>query len=239
MAQASMYNGGDLAYPNCSVDGAQITCGLVSSEAAAQCPNNQCSGFNGQGKFFQITASATGAVYANNLSAAPELNCVGESTDNYQCQWSRWSSWLVADGNQTKYFGNIANLFQAHAGLWNNTAVAGNALGAATAGAIALPFAAGAAASVSWVDIGIGPTANVPNFFHFVYGVDGAFQQGLEVEGAMQLRGGAFAARTFMQTPLKVSLPVLFPDAVLGTEGAAVGNCFTACVSAIVRGWIP
>ncbi len=72
---------------------------------------------------------------------------------------------------------------------------------------------------------------------HVVYGVGEDFQQGLLVNNQMRITADRYATRAFNNSPIQLSVPVLFPEEVLGIEGSTVGNCWTAACSAVFRGW--
>jgi RHS repeat-associated protein len=117
---------------SCTMDGVVTPCGLVSSTSAVLCPNNSCNG---------LSADANGNVFLNTYSPTPTLNCVGESVENFQCSWARWSAWLVQNWAETRYFGSIQQLFNGNQQLWRDAAGAGNALGVGTAAVVAAPIA--------------------------------------------------------------------------------------------------
>jgi len=117
--------GGETLY---YVDGVQVSesfaNALVQGGAAVACPpGTNCR---------NIVADPRGNIFQNIYSNTLDLNCVGESTSNYQCSWSHWSSWFVYNGDRTMYFGGVQQLINANADLWRNASGAANTLAGAT-----------------------------------------------------------------------------------------------------------
>jgi len=208
----------------CTMDGVVTPCGLVSATSSVQCPNGNCSG---------LSADPNGNVFLNTYSPTPTLNCVGESVENFQCSWARWSAWLVQNWAETKYFGNVQQLLNGNAQTWGDTAGVGNALGVGTAAAVATPYVM-AVGGMSTVDFAVG--AGSP--FHVAFGVDGTWLHATG-EGFFNMEitkeGAAAYVRGF--SSFQFSLPVPYPGAVLGTAGTAASTCVTGACYAYLKGW--
>ena len=104
-----------------------------------------------------------------------------------------------------------------------------------TAGSAMSGAASGFAGSLGWMNVAVGPGESP--FFHVAYGVDGSW---LHATGAFfDMTVGARGATGFAQeySWFQMSAPVLYPEAVMGTEGSAASSCLTAACSAFLSGW--
>jgi hypothetical protein len=141
----------------------------------------------------------------------------------------------------------LAALGPQSARTWNAAAWAVSPQGIVTwygASAVGAVGALGVGATVSTVgsmgtaEIAVGPGFEASSGAHFALGVEGEWMQGLAVgDEPMAMTGRLaqwFAGRA---TSTVVSVPVLFPEAVLPAEVELVGNCFTGVCSVIARGW--
>ncbi len=188
--------------------------------------------------------------YANPDSwvYAPQASPEGEAIDvfcnddlfNLDCAVASWSAKYVY--NPTDHFltGNarilaLAQAINGQAGVMGTFKGMLGFYGASLLGGVESIFESFAA--LDSMVVGIGAPGYQASNLHFVYGVGGEFQQGLLINGEMQLTDGPLAARAFAQSPIQISLPVLSTEPILGESGAAVGNCFTAACSAFFRGW--
>jgi hypothetical protein len=93
--------------------------------------------------------------------------------------------------------------------------------------------------SLETAEVAVGLGFKASSGAHFAVGVNGEWMQGLAVVGEEPMAMTSRLASWFAQraTTSVFRVPVLFPDAVLPSEGELVGNCFTGACSAIARGW--
>jgi RHS repeat-associated protein len=196
----------------------------AGGESAVPCPAGTCT---------NISANANGTVFLNVYNPTPTLNCIGESTDNYQCSWARWSAWLVQNWAETHYYGGVQQLLNGNQQLWNNTAAAGTVLAGGTAAAVAAPYVM-AVGGMPMMDLAVGPGSP----FHVAFGVDGTW---LHATGDaffdMTISGDNAAAYVRGFSLYQFSVPILYPGAVLGTAGTAASTFVTGACYAFFKGW--
>src|SRR6185437_14934043 len=104
--------------------------------------------------------------------------------------------------------------------LWSNTATAGNVLATATAALVVAPIAIDTVASLPTMEIAVGPGQP----FHVAFGANSTWLHATGDFFDMTIgseRAAAFARMAWF----KFSVPILSPQAVLGTAGATASTC--------------
>jgi RHS repeat-associated protein len=223
------FNGTDPGTGQAPSGGDPSNSGQSVCYTSADCPSGASLGQQ-QGNCDPTYCTETTTTDPGNPGSNPEVQTESAPITgdlSYDCGNCLLSAWQ----NDTQ-----SQIILNSAGDW---VTAGAAYTAVVGGTIATGGLLGEAlADLPAVDVGIGPTEGVANPFHMTYGVDGTFQQGLLVNGQMQVTEGSFAEATFAEQPIQLSVPVLHPEAVLAPEGASVTNCVTGACAAIIRGWI-
>ena len=116
--------------------------------------------------------------------------------------------------------------------LWSNTATAGNVLATATAALVVAPIAIDTVASLPTMEIAVGPGQP----FHVAFGANSTWLHATGDFFDMTIgseRAAAFARMAWF----KFSVPILSPQAVLGTAGATASTCVTGACYSFLKGW--
>jgi len=220
---------------DCSIDGFQSSCsmanGLVQSGAGVACPENDC------GRIY--SASAHG--YLEKVGLPPGalvLNCVGQSLSEHACFWASWSlqfvedgtdPYLVGDDTRLKYF---AGQLTQRAGAITDWRTIALWYGASLFGAGGQVIQSVASLDTVTVAVGEGSPFRVAVGASgtWIHATGDFFGMTVTSDGAAWVRGFAW---------FEFNIPVLSPEAVLATAGAAASTCVTGACSAILNGWLP
>jgi len=221
---------------DCSIDGFQSSCsmanGLVQSGAGVACPENDC------GRIY--SASAHG--YLEKVGLPPGalvLNCVGQSLSEHACFWASWSlqfvedgtdPYLVGDDTRLKYF---AGQLTQRAGAITDWRTIALWYGASLFGAGGQVIQSVASLDAVTVAVGEGSP------FHVAVGASGTWIHATGDFFGMTVTSDGAAAWVRGFAWFEFNIPVLSPEAVLATAGAAASTCVTGACSAILNGWLP
>jgi RHS repeat-associated protein len=110
-----------------------------------------------------------------------------------------------------------------------------NYVGAASQGVMAGYILGAVLCSLPTMTIAAGTTASFPSL-HFAYATEGTSLHAY-MSNNLPFAVRQAGAAEFISQDWNINLPILYPDAVLATEGTVPTNCFTAMIYALYVGW--